>query len=473
MDALIILAALCPIFYLLPLTWTSFKRGDRILGLFYGFTLFGTVLRFTYPLVFAVLNNYRYERLTQTFSNAGDLARVAVGEAVFLALSIGLFACFAGKIRNRLPGFDLRNIRKSDAVTATLILIFGSQIYFGSLIGATGVSDDSIKTPYLVQFFGTSCILLTGMAVYQWNNAKIHPPTLRLVFFLSGILLILIMLALFAVLGIRGRLIYIGQGLLLMSVLYGRYRAISVFSLILVMLLPFFGFMGSTMREVVRPYLRGDVAGDTTVSEIAAELAQEKRSLDTVSSSNLLVRVHEAGLDRFAGPRNSIALYKLYDSNVSLGYYHLLGSVFYPVPRAIWRQKPLPNSIAYAPRSSAQNIAMQETYGGFMGYRTGPYLVSSHAYWEGGYWGIVFSAVFSACVYLVVVYWGSKVGGFIGLNMIFGMMLIQQGDPFLSMQAINGGLIGSMWKLLFIPSVILFSLSRLFHEPFFQRRRQN
>jgi hypothetical protein len=202
-------------------------------------------------------------------------------------------------------------------------------------------------------------------------------------------------------LGIRGGILTLTVlGLFFLYLETGKIR-IWFASGLLVVLFPFFSYLGAEYREGIKDEF---LAVDTVdrLRLIVSEAPSAARSFE----GDGIVRTLDAVYLRLESARNSVSLVRLQDRGMGSSLVPTLGSLLAVIPSRLWPDK------GYFPASGTDNVfgtamyvVKRETYG-FSDM--GPYLASAHEYWEFGLSYVVLSGLLLGLLWRALVQWAVR-----------------------------------------------------------------
>ena len=204
-------------------------------------------------------------------------------------------------------------------------------------------------------FFGAG-ILISSVALVRQDASRLFKAVSLLSLSLLG--------AWRVIAGLRGSLVLLALIVCFAGLIAtGRARYLVYFACLCLVTVPFFGFMGSTMRETTRAVSaeRLSLVDKITLfsnSAKAENVLSTKGFLDSVESLSF----------RLQDVRNSVSLIRLYDSDRGASYRPILGSSAVYVPRSFWPEKIFQSSVGPEYNSSAKFLVMRETYGEPLSY---------------------------------------------------------------------------------------------------------
>jgi hypothetical protein len=339
-----------------------------------------------------------------------QLLTVYGGEALFVTL-FGLVLLLSE--RRPRAVLDEANHRRSVPELAVLYGLVGGAavLYIGRLFSPVFTPQD-VAEHYMVTV--KTDLLLTaaswGITLVQWPGLvaaallaadKSTPRAIRLL----GVAVLISQLVFAMLHGFRGGVVGVVSLIAIGGLYENRKRVLVAAGAMTLFLVPLFPWLHSTMRyaslaapvgtsriEMI-PFLIG---GITDPSTIAGSGDPESSFVDSWAI-------------RAEGPRNSTALYALYDQDEAASYSPILGALVLLVPRMWWAEKPVAGSTD-ATNLGAAIYRVQQTKPGSAFYDMGPILASAHAYWEGGWLWLVAAALLSGWMWRWLLAWSERSG---------------------------------------------------------------
>lgn len=380
----------------------ALRRRDAITLLVVGLTALHEVVLVLAPVFLSVVSNFKHERAMLTQVLPFDLVRVMTAELLFVALFLlSMYATSppgAAKHRSATPFLFGRGDMSLCAVLCVIGLIQAALLISSPVTTLAEVGLGSEMRDYS----GLGDMLWQWVVVVVWLPSVFAGAALAIGHKIPrwlralGSCLLLSFVVLGLVQSLRGRItwpIFAVLGFALIS--KGRKTISSTAAAALLLCVPVFGILGS---EYFRTQMRAAFGGQSSgrvLRGVASELAQSGGTGYVFSLIDLMT-------ERAQGPRNSAVLFQLHDQGEGAGLRPLFGALVFPIPRVFWRQKPIAGSIDATPYGAAIYIAEKLSYGAPY-YTMGPVLASSHAYWEGGWFGVCIGGCLTGIIWSTII----------------------------------------------------------------------
>ncbi|MBU1863053.1 MAG: hypothetical protein KKH94_05240 [Candidatus Omnitrophica bacterium] len=407
------------------MTKYAYRSGDRLRLSILSVTSIHMVLLVVFPVWHAVFFGFIYEEAMLWSVTSQDLLIVMIGEGIFVSMfALGLNM----KIRIPFETKERTNQRgKTDHFFLVFLIVMGIAIYMSQLIGApktigeivvdstSEYANSLIKT--LIAWdrgvFWLSSIVAASMVIVGVNrrrqqkmeesyvNLGSRAKWRKVTWVVALILLLLVFLCGMAT-GTRGRIVWVLIFVMLMGIMNNRRKAIYASLVIVFLVAPLSTFLSGDFRSI---YF--DRQGRGRNLDLVAETMTYMRSKDTYESSQKSFWGNFA--KRAQGPRNSVVLYRLFDSGQSAGIKAIEGAVVLPIPRMIWPEKRPAGSFNLSKYGCAMYLVRGIGYGAPI-YNMGPYLASAHAYWEGGWLWVVVAGFLTGIFWNYLIKWGNSAG---------------------------------------------------------------
>ena len=211
--------------------------------------------------------------------------------------------------------------------------------------------------------------------------------------------------------GFRGTLSRTLQLLIAFAVIKKHKALLVAAGLASILGLSLFTFLQSEMRVALYGRLDG-----ATLAEKLGYVGRnfiEGLSSDTFQTAGYHTDLMRSLALRAQDVRNSVSLYHLQDTGKGAGLRPLCSALYFPIPRIVWPAKRPPGSVGNTNYESAMHIVQIQK--GQPYYEMGPFLASAHAYWEGGWWGIVLLGFVTGVFWRILLDWCNSRGGLMGI----------------------------------------------------------
>jgi hypothetical protein len=477
----ILLFSLLPLTIFMGLFAAVRRREDRLLQGALLLTLVHETMLFTFPLFYSVITGYYIEENIGNPFIVGALLRVSIGESIYFAVfGIVLYLClFRRQIAKRALEIRTEELftKKSPpasqkskiemAMCYTLIFTASIQLIYS----VTTISAEAERSLLLDQI--RSLVGFAGLAAAA--NLFVTKPKERqsiLAWAISFIFLAVMAYEGFSV-AVRGRAVWVISVIVVTAYVKSNkkfYKYTLALSVPLVALFTFFGL------SETRQHVSEEMSLNTSRTEIFSNLVI-MGTKDTEINSKFFEDLVSGAAVRAQGPRNSTALYDEYDKGRSPGLTTWIGALAYPLPRSIWYEKPPAGAGNTNNEYDMAMFKVMEVTYGQRGYGlSGPFLASAHAYWEGGWYGIIGEAILTGLLWAFLFTRGIEFNWFRTIIILTacGSLVI---DGFLTLMIPVFALIVGLWKYVFIKYVIFNPLRFLFirskKAPFLRARKED
>ena len=381
------------------------RRHEIMTSMILGYTLVHETILVTAPNYFALASSYRFEKEMTTVVEPGDLARVMFGEMVFMCCFLFAFMrCGRGRPHRTPEG--RRPLKRSDLLALVIISVIAIGGYGVALSQpVVSLAESALHAEFKVY---RSVSEMLGM----WLFTAVQIPAI----FCASILLVArrvptaarllgislhVCLVLLGVLGgSRGRITWSLCAVVGIAIAYGS-RRVAIYGLaILFLTVSGFSFLGNGFY---RWFLLDKLKGQSQFSALSFAVDEFRDDPLTDEGSGFIPSL----MSRAMGSRNSVVLYNLWDEGSGATYRPILSALVFPIPRALWQDKPPVGSIDSSPYGGAMFTVMRLGHGAPW-YVMGPFLPSAHAYWEAGPFGVVLAGFLTGLIWATIVRFSGK-----------------------------------------------------------------
>ena len=448
MKVFLLILAILPLLFLSLILLINYKRLDKLLVAVLFATFLHELLLVSFPIFYSIVTDFEHETNLNITVAIKDLVNVMIGETIYvfsfcMTLFIGL------SIRKRWVFKENNKIVTPIFVNTTekklfvFLIIVGGVTFFLQLVGM-GIS---ISNPVLAQldawssgiFFSFTPLVASAILVTKKDSIKYHPNLFKMASICLVSLLVLGVLT-----ASRGRIMWVASLVLIMGFVNNNKKIIYISLISLILFLPLFSFLGNFKSLAATSMISGGNSLD-----LFKIIYEERNTVAEVSQNNSFFYNFA---ERAQGPRNSIVLYDLYDQGDGAKASIYLGSIFFPAPRLVLPDKPIPGSFNEDENNSAvfkvMSIAHDVPY-------MGPMLASSHAYWEGGYLAVFIYGILTAFLWLVAFLLGVKLPYNLFAIVVLSFSAALLIDGFLTMFSPIYAYILILWKWI-IPTIFLY-----------------
>jgi hypothetical protein len=338
---LVAISSTIPVVILGLLLSRAFRDGQRVRMIVYGLTFIHETALIAFPGWYSCLTGFQLEAGIGVTPD--QLLTVYGGEALFVTL-FGLVLLLSGKRTRAVP--HEASIRRSLPELVVLYGLVGGAaiLYVGRLFSPVFTPQD-VSQHYLVtvktDIWDTAASW--GITLVQWPGLvaaallaadRSTPRLMRLlgVSVLAGELV-------FAMLhGFRGGVVWVVSLIAIGGLYENRKRLLVAAGVLTLFVVPLFPWLHSTMR-----YASLSAPVGTSRIDMIPFLIGGITDPNVIAGDSELSFVDSWAI-RAEGPRNSTALYALYDQGEAAAYRPILGALVLLVPRMWWAEKPVAGS---------------------------------------------------------------------------------------------------------------------------------
>lgn len=444
-NFLLIVFAFIPLFILLFFTFIFYKKGRKFEAIIFFATLIHETILVTYPTVYAVINDFKFEKLLRFEVVNSDLLKVILIENIFI-----FFFLFPFLMQLKSKSISFENTSPKIYNFFALISFVGLIVYLYQLINRptieqivdsyanSGLPESSNKfVSFFTITFQHASIIIASILSIRGEN-EIYPKKYQYI----GILMLFSVLLMVLFSGVRGGLIWTAEFVLLISILKKRKKPILIMLILLISFIPLNNILLTKIRPISEEIAKeGGVTANAVLNIVSTIFTSVNENKEESPS------IFESLCERAQGPRNSVALVKQYDHGLNQNLSIYKGAFFVFVPRFIM-DRPVYGSSTDSFEDAGIFKVMQLNYDTTF-INMGPLLASAHAYWEGGYGGVVLIALLTSLTWILLLRFIYKLPPYLGL--VFGLLgccalLI---DGFITIFYPLYSFIGIFWKSLF------------------------
>jgi len=444
--AICILLGTCPSLLLAVALARSFYLGNRLDTAIFATTIVHETLLVGWPAVWSAVSGFEHEQAMLVPVTTGDIAEVLLGETLFTLVLLSGFYLARGRC-SRLTSPVEFQLPIRHPLTRILIIVgcanYSLALFFPALGG--GIEGNLPFSGPLLSVYGwmqslfwLPSLIAAALVLSQPRAFRLNPRW----WLLSLVVLSCVILTGFTT-GLRGRFIWVASLLAIGAYLQSNRIAGRLAGFGLLLALPLFPFFGSTYRAIYQTSL-AEGSGTLDVLRTMAEGGAE--ALRAEGGANTLFALGESLGERGMATRNSTILYHERESITGLDLRTWVGSLAFPIPRALFSDKPMPGSPS-ASALDAPIYRVMEIGHGYDGYM-GPVLASALAFREGGWIWVAFTG------FAIGTFWGlmlrrtTRASWQSMIAVTFaGSLLI---DGFFTMMQPAYALLLQTWKCLFL-----------------------
>lgn len=359
-------------------TWKFFKTVSHksILLKFIEVLIYYKVFFYLFvPAVLRTFSGFQYE--IELGIKPIELLTIYLFEAISYFIWVAVFCTSLNKCRNIIVNKKL-SILVEQLFVIILILFIYLTLMKGIKVFELGFEFNDLFESLLYILFPLVNTLgpvlsFFGLVYYKYDN----PNNKK---FLLSILATLFYIIVALISGVRGLIVHPLFFVVFMLFIYGKKRSIK---------LTFFLLFGFAIFQGTFMQIRS-LDTDTKLEMLAeGDFAKEKRSI----ISEIEWRYGEAS-------RMSVAFLRRGMNNNHAGIQPLLSSLYAPLPRVLFPDKPEPGSVGQDKYSMGFYLINSDLRGQW--WNMTEYLTSAHAYWEFGILGILIITIITA-IYMSII----------------------------------------------------------------------
>lgn len=351
------------------------------------------------PCFFSVFSNLKYEKLLRFNVDSYDILRVIFVENIYVSVFLIPFLFLGKRLRNNTGNY--RKLYNFFAIITCLgIFVYVYQIIHRPSIeeivdsySQSGLSSSSNKfvSLFTITFEHASIIIAAILSIKGKDES--YPKIYQYL----GFLMLFLVLVLVIVSGVRGRVLWVAEFVLLISIFKRRLKPLFFMLVLLIALIPLNTILVTQIRPISEEIAKeGGITNKAIVNIFTVIIKGVKEPQSDK------VGIIESLVERAQGPRNSVALLKEFDSGNSPGLNIYNGAIFYFIPRSIIN-RPVIGSPTGNFKDAAIFKVMDLNYPENSFITMGPFLASAHAYWEGGYFGVILIALIASCLWILII----------------------------------------------------------------------
>jgi len=391
------------------LTWRAHRDGKRLRATVLGLSLIHELALVAYPGWYDAVTGFKAE--SDLGLRPSRLLVVYFGELLFILLFAGtLFIRDHGT--KRCTSFQskagLAQQADRDHIFLEVMIVAAFALYVGQFFLPT-ISYETLETHY--QFTPhpglSSFIVDWGGNFVRWPgliaagiglaDRRVRPAirALALITVVAEIVFSMIN-------GLRGGVVWVASVIALAGYFKYSKKVLAVALAASIGLAPLMTWMHTYMRYVTLAAPLGTLNWQM-IPELMRDALEHNIPENAAVGSNFL----QAWSIRAIGPLDSIYLYKLHDEGNGGSYRPILSTVAFPIPHALWPDKPIAGSTDDSNLGMAiYRVQQQKPDNAF--YDMGPILASAHAYWEGGWPFLYLAAIFTGWFWSKLLSWAER-----------------------------------------------------------------
>ncbi|MGV1012114.1 MAG: hypothetical protein ACOYBS_06665 [Flavobacterium sp.] len=441
---MLVIFSIIPLIFLSLFIYVFYKRGRKFEAVIFFATLIHETILVSYTTIYAVINDFKFEKLLRFEVENYDLLKVILIENIFI---IFFLVPFLFQLKAKSISFESASpkIYKFFA----LISFLGVFVYLYQLINRPSIeqivdsyansglpeSSNKFVSFFTITFQHASIIIASILSIRGKN--EFYPKKYQYI----GIFMLISVLIMVLFSGIRGGLIYTAEFVLLISILKKKKKPIFIMLLLLILFIPLNNILLTKIRPISEEIAKEGGVTTTAVVNIVSTIFTSVNDRKEESPS-----IFESLCERAQGPRNSVALIKQYDQGLSQDLSIYKGAFFVFVPRFIM-DRPVYGSSSDSFEDAGIFKVMQLNYDATF-INMGPLLASAHAYWEGGYLGVAIIALLTSFFWSLILKFSYKIPPFLGLVFCLLTCCALLIDGFITIFYPLYSFIGVFWKSL-------------------------
>lgn len=440
--ALLVLSILPPLF-LASFAYVFYKKERVLETLIFFATLIHETILVSFPCIYAVFSNFKFEQLLRFEVQNYELLKVIAIENLYLACFSIPFFFFFSKPRSIVKVDTVKLYSFFAIITFMGIIVYVYQIIHRPSIeeivesySQSGLQGSSNKFVSLFTLtFEHSSIIIAAILSIRGKSEN-YPKLYQYL----GILMLVLVLALVIVSGVRGRVLWVAEFVLLVSLVKRQLKPLFLMALLLIAFIPINNILVTQIRPISEEIAKEGGITNKAIVNIISTLIKgvNEPQKDKVS-------IVESLTERAQGPRNSAALINQFDEGHMPGLNIYNGALFYFIPRAI-----INRPVIGSPTDNFQDAAifkvMELNYPDVSFITMGPMLASAHAYWEGGYFGVVIIALLASGIWIMIISFCYKQPPLFGVLVCLLCCCALLIDGFITMFSPLYSLISIFWK---------------------------
>lgn len=439
----------------------AYRQGFMLRAVVLSITAVHELILIIFPAWYSGFHNYKLE--AEFGGEPGELLVVIIGEAIFVASFVALFA-FNSRKKSKILTNKLWISRNN--IVLLYVLLLAGIIFSARYILMPGFTthDMAYHADIIIRIKILEIARTWAASFVYWPSIIAASLVVAFPFFpkrlrwLGGILLLLRMSS-SLIDGFRGGILLILGLLISFGLLSNRRRFVYALIIIVMLSIPLMPWVQQIMRYETATASKSGISRIEMLPNVFRMISEYIRG-DVILPTNRSFM--ESWVLRAQGARNSIVLYKLYDQDQSAGVHPLFGAMIMPIPRAIFPDKPVAGSTDSTNLGAAIfRVQQAKPYSSYQDM--GPLTASAHAYWEGGLLWVVLSGFITGFFWSSILKWAEKSSSVRGIIIVFGFMAALPIDGFFSMLNPLYTYVRIIWTLI-IPIFLLDKFLQLFRS---------
>lgn len=395
----------------------SRRSNNKIAPILVGASFVHTAFLILLPTLYSVWSDFKFEELMYISVTSDDILEVLIGELIFVFMFAIGFASVTPASGRRVSNkkFYISASSRAEALVVRMLIIVGLIVYLPKVMYG-GFGESSLIVHLTTMFWYAP--LVVAIFILVGRNVKLN----KFWYFCSFLITIALVFITFQA-GVRGRIFWILSLVIFAAFFYRRYKYLLISIPFLVVMVPIFSVLGTAET-------RFNVLGNlTSPLELVSSLYSiaDSSSLSTVDSLNLSL---ESFVFRAQGVRNSVVLYREHEVG-SGGFSIYIGALTAFIPSYLYPDKPILGSLSSSDDGFAMYRVIENGYG--RGGEMGPFLASAHAYWEGGWFWLVFCGLITGLFWKYVLLYSNRLPEITNAIVVFSFGASFLIDGFMTM----------------------------------------
>ena len=399
-DASVLICSILPLVLLLSISYLFYKKNRPLEAMVFFATSIHEGILVSFPNIYSIFNDYRFEKLLRFSATPSQLLKVLVIENVYLLVFLTPFLLFSFC---RIRRYEARTPDKVYKLFVWIVSL-GIVVYIYQIINRPTIEDivesysqsGLVGSNKFVAFFTitlehTAIICSTILSVKTKN--EIYPKSYQYL----GILMLFLALVLVLVTGVRGRVIWVAEFVILIAVFKRKFKPILIMVVLGLLFIPINNILVHQIRPISEAIAKEGGLTNDALLNIGKVIIEGVNDDYREESSDVFTSLAE----RAQGPRNSIVLISEYEKGNAPGLNLYSGAIFFFIPRFLI-DRPVIGSPNDDFKEAAIYKVMDLNYENNTFITMGPLLGSAHAYWEGGFVGVFLIALISSALWILL-----------------------------------------------------------------------
>lgn len=403
-----------------------------------------------FPCIIAVVTNFKFEKVLRFPVYNVDVLKILFVENLYIGVFLLPFLLLRRKIPKVNP--SSHSLYRFFALIVSIgIIVYSYQIIHRPSLkqiiesySQSGLeSANKFIAFFTLTFEHTSIIAAAILSIRSKQEA--YPK----IYQYMGYIMILLVLGLVIVSGVRGRIIWVSEFIFLVAIIKKRYKPLFLIGILMTALVPLSNILVQQIRPISEEIAKEGGLTGTALMNISSTIVKGVENPDKTGPGFI-----ESLAERAQGPRNSIAFIREHDQGYRPGLNIYTGALLLFMPRVII-DRPVLGSPTQNFDDAAIFKVMQLNYADATFLTMGPVLASGHAYWEGGYLGVLILALLSSLIWITVIRFSYRLPVLLGILLCILSSCALLVDGFITMFTPLYAMVSLFWKNL-LPLFLLF-----------------